>query len=174
MIVLDAKSGVRGRLIDLDAGRDILYVRRAVLPDDPSQLGEYEAFRVGPDGDIAKENGKPLTYTGRCRMRFEPAAIANKTPVEPVTHRPVRQKFEKITVPVLGLNCQHYACNRTAAWTVSDEVPTAPVQSGSKWFGTAKLIGRRFYCDWHYRPPRIIDTKGEVMEELHEIKARPD
>ncbi len=178
-IVLDAKSGVRGELRNLETGRIIPKVIRALIPDNPAEQGEFVAFVVGADGLIAHENGRALRYSGRCRMHFTPTVNLSARPENPKRAprnlpRPRPQTARRMPVPLFDCHCEHYACTRLATWMVSDEVETAPVLlRGRKW-STGRTVGQRFYCSWHYQPARILDARGEVMESLENLKARPD
>jgi len=82
-------------------------------------------------------------------------------------------------VPLLGRHCQHKGCSRTANWAVSDEVPVSCQKhkhasngrtpgTSSLFFSRGMTVRRRYFCDFHFQPPRILDAKGEVVEELEE------
>ena len=68
--------------------------------------------------------------------------------------------------------CDHKGCSRRAAWAVGDEVTVTPElarRGRRRWlFDRAMTVGVRHYCSFHFQPPRILDAKGEVIEELHE------
>ncbi len=35
-------------------------------------------------------------------------------------------------------------------------------------FGRAATVGRRYYCSWHFKPPRLLDARGEVISDIGE------
>ena len=102
-----------------------------------------------------------------------------------------KMSAERVDDP-FGLNkCE--ACSEVATWTVSDEVETTPLVTGVRvstvrgrrvlvavktagrkfaW-DKAAVVDRRYYCDRHYQPPRLLDARGEVVEQL-DGEARPD
>jgi len=76
-----------------------------------------------------------------------------------------RNRFlvERITTPFLDQKCAK--CTRTATWSVADEVVVTPEQTGKTLWERGMTVGRRYYCDLHYRPARMLDSKGEVVED---------
>jgi hypothetical protein len=62
-----------------------------------------------------------------------------------------------------GKKC--FGCSREATHAVGDEVVVSPQVKGNIAYERGSSVGRRFYCDWCYKPPRILDSKGEVMRE---------
>jgi hypothetical protein len=74
-------------------------------------------------------------------------------------------------------------CSRDATWSSADEVLATPakgvVKGGPKLLGGAYLfdqaavVGRRYFCDWHHQPPRLLDDKGEVIKVDEESPHRP-
>lgn len=101
-----------------------------------------------------------------------------------------RMKVERITSPLLDRRCQHKGCSRTATWSVSDEVEVTPqviqatdtkvngllslissrepLRGRRLLFDRGATVGRHYYCSWHFKPPRILDSKGEVIEDIEE------
>lgn len=79
-------------------------------------------------------------------------------------------RVERLTTPFFELRCQHYGCSRLASWAVADEVQVAyqrgRVGGRTAFFERGATVGRRFYCSHHYQPPRILDARGEVVEEV--------
>lgn len=168
---LYAKDGVRGKLIDLDTGKP---VPKVVWFD--TETGEFQAYQTGADGQILRDaQGDYLVYLARGRLRFfpedKPRAVRLPCPdPEPVTKPPRRtSKDERLDAWMLGiLPCSHYACTRTAEWAVSDEEPAAPQIVDRMAYTQATIVNRRFFCAFHYKPPRLLDHKGEVVEEFAE------
>jgi hypothetical protein len=76
-------------------------------------------------------------------------------------------------------------CTRRAVWQVGDEVEVSPLPDGRKKvvaFGhvirnpayeRGATVGRRYYCDFCYKPPRVLDARGEVIRDVDEEKVRP-
>lgn len=73
-------------------------------------------------------------------------------------------------------------CSRDASWSVSDEVEVSPqqakvtgknIRAGVYLFDRGTTVGRRYFCQWHYSGPRLLDHKGEVMATI-EDGHRPD
>ena len=77
--------------------------------------------------------------------------------------------------------CQ--SCSRDATWSVSDEVVVTPqvarrgrsrvLRAGSYYFDRAATVGRRYYCSWCFKAPRLVDHKGEVISVDDDV-IRPD
>lgn len=133
-------KNIKGKLWDLDTNEEILFP----IWFDVEQ-GLFEAFQVTPMGKIKRnQRGDKLTMLCKGKIKFVP----NEAP------RAAR-------VLEIGRKCQ--SCTRDAKWQVADETPMAPVRKGNKLLGRARLTGLRFYCDWHYKGPSIVDAKGEVM-----------
>jgi hypothetical protein len=85
-----------------------------------------------------------------------------------------RMLVERLTTPLFDAICSIKGCGRIAGWSVSDEVRVTPIW-GSGILGRKKClydrgmtVGRRWYCSRHYRPPRLLDAKGDVIEEFEE------
>ncbi len=172
---LDARSGLSGEVWDLDTGRQIPLVRWVDLPDVPGAPAEYEAFKPGPDGnpyylpDVTPKTA--ATYRGRARIKFVPkGGFPEAAPTAPVL-KPQgkrRQVHHRKRVPLFSDRCQHYACNRVATWSVSDEVGLDPVLVDNQLFTRGRVVGRRHYCAFHYKPPRLLDARGEEIEKFEE------
>lgn len=181
MIVIDAKSGIKGKLFNVDTGEEIKYARKIALSENPNEPGEFEALQQLPNGQwLRDQNGRLILRRGRCRLRFEPDAIqqptiqqTNKQEAKQPTLRPRTPRWEPLPEH-WPENCQHYGCINRAVWQVSDEVEIEPVVHGGKAFGQATLVGMRFYCDRHYKGPRIYDSRGELVQQIEDIKARPE
>lgn len=165
-IVIDATSGTRGIVIDLDTGLVIRKVRRANLSS-----GEFEAFRTWPNGEIRYDENGPMIYRGRGRLHFKPTA--NLAPPRPTSPSQTQQNYDHIPIPLFSNRCCQKGCTRVARWSVSDEVPQTPVEVNGRKYSRGKIVGRRYYCEFHWKPPRLLDAKGEVMQEFDEIGVRP-
>lgn len=185
---LDAKSGVRGVLINRDTGQRITHVRWAEIPDNPEQSGEYEAFRIDPE--LAKARGIPLVsilYRGRCRMQFTSATIlenkpvihlAPSTPLDEIRHEVLKGGEVKVTsiiyLPGMPIpECEERLCHRPATWSVATERIVEPERGeDGRLYERAVTVLTRVYCDRHYRPPVQISQRG-VESEVEITRARP-
>jgi len=136
----------KGKLWDLETGEEIL---RPIEWDEVRGL--FTAYQVTAFGRI-KTNaaGERLTYTAIGKIKWEPAKIK-------LTHRRVSH---------WGAKCM--LCTRDANWSVGDETPLPPVPHRGKLYLQARTVAVRYYCDFHYKAPRILDASGEIMETIDE------
>jgi hypothetical protein len=141
---------VWGKLWDLETGEEIL---RPIWFD--VEAGLFEAYQVNALGRIKRNARGLLTYRARGKIRFDPEQA-----------KPPRPKRTLRRVKEIGHKCE--GCTRDAKWMVSDETPLPPVKQGSKLCGRARLTGIRYYCDFCYRGPRIVDSHGEVMQTIED------
>jgi hypothetical protein len=182
-MIISRSSGYRGQIFDLDTNR---FIPKVIWAD--TDLGTFEAYCVDLNGDVVyNEKKEPKYWVGKGRIKFVPAEKSKKQ-----YHIPICEKTGKpVTVlsdcpcpacrppvpvlhtgPVLGRNCEHYGCTRTAEWSVSDEIELSPVLDGKYLYTRGHMVGQRFYCSWHYKPPKIVDEKGETVTE-RQITVRP-
>ncbi len=132
-------KGLHGRLWDLEEDEEIL---EPIWFDEASGL--FEAYQVNPFGRIKRDRaGDKLTWMGKGKIKW-------------VTARPGETLRRSV-----GHKCME--CTRDAEWSVGDETPVAPMLQGGVLFSRGRLTGQRHYCSFHYRAPRIVDAKGEVM-----------
>ncbi len=188
-MMLHANSGFRGTVIDLDTGQR---VQKVVWLD--MDKGLLEALQVDKQGrPVADGQGNFLTVHQRGRFRFVPALRSAfhgnlGAPLcarcgDPLTlpgdelcfgcsayDRGEKELMhvEKLTSPVLDQYCGHPGCARLASWSVADEVIVSPLLAERRLWERGATVGRRWYCSWHYQPPKIVDARGEVVEELVE------
>lgn len=138
----------KGKLWDLETGEEILH---PISWDE--QTGLFEAFQVNAWGRIKTDSqGDKLTYTAIGKIKWVPEQIK-------LTHQRVSHWGAKCTL-----------CTRDANWSVGDETPL-PVMTGmlngkGVEFLRARTVGIRYYCDFCYKAPRILDARGEVMETI--------
>ena len=199
---LYATQGVRGKVIDLDTGRE---VRKVIWLD--LDCGELEAYQTDILGDEIKDVwGRKLTYRAKGRFSFIPwqgelfSRNVGTSPITPTaqgapycsmcgspltlpgddlciscrTKQRVqrwRPKVERLTTPLLDKKCCN--CSRLAVWSVADEVEASPQKLGKRLFERGATVGQRFYCSFCYKPPRLLDTKGEEIRELDTMGVRP-
>lgn len=102
-----------------------------------------------------------------------------------------RMTCERIDGLEVGRKCER--CSRDACWSVGDEVVVTPSQTsfkielrgrrrqrvmvpngvGTQQWSRGQMVGRRYFCSKHYKPPALLDAKGEVIKELDVQNARP-
>lgn len=170
-MILDAKSGLSGVLIDLETGQEIRWARWA-----NTDTGDYQAFRSDPK-EARRRGISPtsLLYRGRTRLRFVASATASApvkpTPQTPKPSRPPQVGRRCVVTP--GRGCQAYGCLRDAEWYVADE-QALPEERGSdgRQYEQARVVGSRFLCPWHYSNPRTIHPDGSSSPI--EVAARPN
>jgi hypothetical protein len=160
------------------------------------ECGAIEAFFV-PAHELP--DGTYKTYTARGRFRYVPQRrsqikVAMGAEFCELCGNPLTvlgsslcvacnandrgHKFpSRLRNPFTTHKCE--ACSRQAEWSVSDEVTVTPEVStmnglrGRFMFDRGTTTGRRYYCSWHYQPPRILDERGEVVEAIEIEAARP-
>lgn len=193
-MLLSAKAGIRGTVYDLDTGRRVPkvidlntergYLRAYFVVEQNDEHPEREEIRKDAEGNYQ-------WYEAHGRFRFVPAPVAPpKRPglsgapsclkcSSPLTlpgdelcprcravEKGQKNKFlvEKLATPLLDRKCQD--CTRTAVWAVADEVEVSPELSNRNLYDRGMTVGRRYYCDFHYRPARLLDPGGEVIHDL--------
>jgi hypothetical protein len=175
---LDSKSGVRGVLLNAETGQPIRWAKWAEIPDDPSQPGEFEAFREEPTAAAAR--GIPATailYRGRCRLRFIPAAPRFGTKPSAVRDLvgsldEARRRVDKRLL-ILSDECDEPGCHRWADWQVAHEQLIEPeVDAQGKRHERAVTVKIENWCAKHYRPP--VQTNQRGVESEVEVEARPE
>src|SRR5262245_24316545 len=122
---LDAKSGVRGMLVNCETGQIIRWVRWAELPDDPEAQGTFEAWRFHPDQCklrfAAGAAEDELIYQGTCRMRFVPSAPVFKRPTAQRdlagSLAEARNRVDRRRL-ILDKVCDEPGCHARAEWSV--------------------------------------------------------
>lgn len=104
-----------------------------------------------------------------CRAAQE---VSKQARTDGKTRNTMPVRMEAI-IPVLDQHCIHYGCDRVATWLVSDEAPASyepgTFQGKKCWYERGVTVGRRFYCEWHKQPPRLLDPRGEVIQHLEEV-----
>lgn len=131
----------------------------------------------------AKSPTKVLMGAPNCAICFSPLTVPGKE-ICPICLGKYK-KVDKIG-PLDATQCDR--CSRQAQWIVSDEVETTPVlvavssvirtndpttkirnlKASKILFDTGCIVGRRYYCSKHFLPPRILDSKGEVVQKLED------
>jgi hypothetical protein len=187
-MILDASKGVRGKVIDLDTWLEVPYVKYL-----NTETGYLEAYQVR-DGKVVKDaqGFKFTVYQGR--FKFVPTEAPkgptinlgadhcsickskmvlkgdDLCPACRAKERGQKNKMqvEKIGFPLFDVKCQ--LCSRMATWYVSDEVEVTPELHARRFYSRGVTVGRRAYCSWCFKPPRLLDDKGEVMQELESIR----
>lgn len=201
---LEAAKGFRGRVFDLDTGREI---PKVLWVDTGS--GEFAALQTGARGEpLVNAAGECLTYRGVGRLKVlqrqpdgttrtvrmgAPACAKCRSPLTlpgddlcPLCRGADRQvkafqpKHRRVTDPLALVKCDR--CDRPATWQVADEVEATPeLASGLRpWggrgrmlFARAQTVAQRFYCSWCWRPPRLLDARGEEVRSFDDVGVRP-
>jgi hypothetical protein len=155
--------------------------------------GEYLTYRArgrfrlvvgsvpaGPGGVTARGPSAgghartPAAGAPRCALCPSPLTLPGDDLCPPCRARERGQRnrllVERLLNPLLDRKCCN--CSRLATYAVADEVAVSPqvgLWGGRKaLFSRGYTAGRRWYCEFCYRPPRILDARGEVVEELEE------
>ena len=212
-MILDANNKIRGRVVDLDTGKDVRKVIRL-----NTDTGYIKAYKVDATGEIERDAaGDYIYYEAIGRFKFIPSDKpivkgivlgAAKCELCPsvmtlpgdtlcvacrAKERGQRNqmKCERIDGVELGRKCER--CSQDACWAVGDEVAVTPAQSairierrgrrgrrvvvpagvGTQQWVRGQMVGRRFYCSKHYQPPALLDSKGEVIQQMDVQAARP-
>lgn len=196
-MLLTATSGARGTVYDLETGRRVPKVIDLNL-----ERGYVKAYFVvqqndeHPEREVIWQNaaGEAEWYEAYGKFRFVPAAKASPVQLgaekcakclSPLTlpgddlcprcraaERLQRNRFvvERLSTPLFDRKCAE--CSRVAVWSVADEVGVSPEKFGRILWERGMMVGRRFYCDRHYQPARLLDPKGEIIEDC--VYAGPD
>jgi len=145
-VIWDAHNvGRVGVWFDCETNRPVRWVR---WYDDVS--GEYEAFRMEPKRAV--KSGIPLhsiLYRNKSRLRFVPDPVA-------VPRGTVRE-------------CDEPGCHAEAIWCVADCEDLTPIlRPDGVPFVRRHVMGQRYYCDKHWRPPTVTTVRG-VTNEVTEV-----
>ncbi len=173
--ILDAHFGLRGVLVDTDAGSRIRWAVWANM-----DTGEYEAFKSDPEHAV--KLGLPLDvlrYRGRAgHLRFIPSAPRAKgalaraqTPAEVAEMvRWARRGQPILMLP--GRECDEPKCHALASWMTAHEQEVEPETDGEgvRW-ERAVTVRRSKWCHHHYRFPVFSSLRG--VESEVEVTARP-
>jgi hypothetical protein len=166
-MILDAKSGLRGVLINEETGQRIPFARWA-----DTETGEYEAFATTPDGQAMLQPAQVIR--GRARLRFV-ASSSFVYPAKPSQEADPELVQQHRGVPVLavaGRECEERYCHRLATWKTAEEREIDPeVGSDGQSYERAITTVVHYWCDWHYRNPLFTNRRG-VTQEV-EVRARP-
>lgn len=147
-MILDAKCGKRGVLVDGETGKRIPFARWA-----NTETGEYEAFAATPDGCYMLKPARVIRGRVRC-LRF----VEEAPPVQqaaPIARRPCIVAGHR--------ECEEPNCHRLAVWQTSDELLLEPVMDAARRrVERAKTVAVHYYCDLHWRPPTVTSQRGVV------------
>ncbi len=193
---LYAANGARGTVTDLDTGLAVPHV--IWLDVEAGELQAYEvdlhgnpvkdargdylwykahgrfSFTPGQQGAITSAPQLGADRCGKCRnpltLPGDDLCAACRAKERGQRHQ---MRVEELTTPFLDVKCCE--CTETARYCVSDEVEVSP-QAGpfnllggrTVLFGRAATVGRRYYCSWHFKPPRLLDARGEVIGDIED------
>lgn len=193
-MLLKATAGVRGTVYDLETGRRVPKVIDLEL--ERGYLKAYFVVwqdDESPEKEIIRRdaNGNYEWYEAHGRFRFVPLPVApaerpgllgafncalcgsplvltgdDLCPRCRAAERGQRDRFlvERLSTPLFDCKCLE--CSRTAVWAVADEVTVSPENGERYLYDRGMTVGRRYYCDSHYKPARLLDPRGEVIHDL--------
>lgn len=200
-MILNAADGIKGKVVDLDTGRVVRGVK--LLNTDTGYLEAYHVDANGkPKRDAGGRLLPTYQAVGRFRFEpADGNRMPVKLPVQLGADRCAkcgssrtllgddlcptcravergqkhRMRAEPLTNPLEDHSC--HECTRRASWCVSDEVAVTPqagkFASASALFERVQVVDRRWYCSWHFKPPRLLDARGEEIAEVGDDKVRP-
>ena len=191
-MLLQSAKGVRGTVYDLETGKRIPKVidlnletgylkayfvawqddahpeKEEIRKDSQGSYQWYEArgrFRFVPYS--GPEVRTPLLGAPNCMKCRSPLTLPGDDLCPPCRAaerlQSNRFRIERLTTPLFDRKCQE--CSRLAAWAVADEVDVTPEVGGRFYWERGMTVGRRYYCDNHYQPARLLDPKGEVVQD---------
>lgn len=193
-MLLHHQDGIRGKLTDLETGKVIPKVIWADL--DSGLLCAYQVDKI--TSKVKRDNkGNLLTYTAHARLRWDPLPARSGPVVERCENTgkpaagapcPCRICRKYLTLPqgrikkshrklpywlLTDYPCEHYGCGKLAEWVVSDEVELPAEENGNRFYSRARTVAVHYYCHRHFKPPRVLDTKLDVVRVDDNIGARP-
>lgn len=165
---LRADSGVRGAVYDLDTGKRVY---RVIALD--VERGLLKAYNTMGDVYVARGRFKFVPYSapklGAPKCAKCPSVLTlHGDELCPQCNAKDRGYSNKLVLPPgtgfpRGKKCSK--CSREATVSVADEVQVSPQVKGRVAYERGSTAGRRYYCEWCCKPPRILDSKGEVIRE---------
>lgn len=152
------------QVADLDEGRIVPHVIWLDVDSNMLCAFEVKGGRIQLDAQ-----GRKRIYTAIGRFKY---TAAERKPLPKVAHlkpdAPVLRRRERIRAPLLTVRCDAKGCSRVAAWSTIDEVAMPYERINGFNYTRALMVDRRFWCDFCYQPPRVLDAKGEVVSTDHE------
>ncbi len=177
-MIISAKSGKRGVLVNADTGERIPLARWA-----NTETGEYERFATLDGKTILRDgDNRPLVNRGKANIKFiESQAIINPAK-EPLTPEQEKEEIRTIAkdyvtdyqeiTPTDDVECDERNCHKLARWKVAHEQEIDPgVNTTGNPCERAITIDVELFCDDHWRPPTITTTRGITKE--HTVDVRP-
>ena len=193
-MLLKATDGLRGTVYDLDTNRrvpkvielneELGYVkayrvveqddehpeREQISRDDAGEPEWYEAagrFKFMPA--TRREASRRITLGApRCARCRSPLTLpgGELCPRCKAADMGQRNRFiiEKLATPLFDCKCE--VCSKLAVWSVADEVEVTPIKSGGYLWDQGMTVGRRFFCNDHYEPGRLLDHRGDVIMDF--------
>ncbi len=198
-MIFDAANNIKGKVIDLDTGKVVPKVKS--LNTATGLLVAYKTDAHG--NALSDGKGNWLTYTAVGRFKFTASDGSQVPARKIILGAPSctkcrnqmtlpgddlcvtcrakernqrhRMTVEAVVDPFDDHKCED--CTARASWCVSDEVETTPqlgqLHDRKIMFDRAAVVGRRWYCARHFKPPRLLDARGEEIMELDNEKVRP-
>lgn len=162
-MIIDARSGLRGVLVNADTSARIPFARWANL-----ETGEYEALAATPDGRQVLQPAQVVR--GRCRLRWIPAAPVYR-PGRLIVPRDEPPKRAVRIPAVAGQFCEHKGCSRLAEWRTMDEEELQPaVMPDGTREERARAVAFHRYCSWHYQNPTFTSLRGVEREVVPSVR----
>ena len=174
VMLLEAwKVDARGKVVRDADGDPLFYQAKGRFKIVPN-AGPMPTIRNNQGAPNCVRCGSVLTLPGH-----ELCAFCNA-----VDKGTVRFKVEPVGV-FDAVGCQRPGCDRQATLQVSDEVEASDALTEAEYqipgfaknrigrllFDRAAVVRRRWYCRWCYKPPRILDPKGEVIQVLPDLRS---
>lgn len=169
-MIIDARSGVRGVLIDAATGKRIPFARWANL-----DTGEYEALAATPDGKAKAY--PPRLIRGKTALRFLPGApLRGASPLSEEAKAEEAREFEarhgKALLCPPGFECEERGCHDRALYLTADEQELTPdVMPDGTPCERARATRVHRWCAKHYRLPVMTSRRG--VEREVEVAVRP-
>jgi hypothetical protein len=168
------KTDAQGRLLTDGQGNWITY--RAVGRFHFEPLSQGDGSRMVMGAPRCARCGSPLTLRGDDLCA--PCRAAERGQRN-------RMRVERIAPADVLLARKCCQCSRQAVFGVVDEVTVSPYQGrrpltlpngveiARPLFDRGACVGRRWYCERCFKPPRLLDARGEVIRDIEENTLRP-
>lgn len=167
-MIIDAKSGARGVLVNADTGCRVPFAKWANL-----ETGEWEALAATPDGRRVAQPRRIVR--GRNNLRWIPAAPRHRARPD---FEPLAEAVERVRKGVAlpddtGEECEGRTCHRRAVWGTTDEQEIEPaVTEEGRRFERAVSVKVHYFCDRCFRLPVFSSVRG--VESEVQVKVRPE
>ncbi len=177
-MIISAKSGKRGVLVNTDTGERIPLARWA-----NTETGEYERFATLDGKTILRDgDNRPLVNRGKARLKFIESGTIINPGKESLTPEQEKEEIRTIAkdyvkdyqeiTPTPGIECDEPMCHRLAQWEVAHEQEIDPgVNTTGNPCERAVTVETGRFCSEHWRPPTITTLRGITKEQV--VNVRP-